>query len=265
MQKIYFPLVNEDESATYEATLKFLDDYFIPKVNLPFERHLFRQIPQASDETVDRFVCKLRQRAASSDFGEFHDHYIRDQVIDKCYYSHLCRMFLEQESTLTLDGLLKVARAQEAVSRQLKETEGNTSSTGQVNAVGGKNSGGAKKPVSGKETRKSPRVIGTRRRSVSVVDKKDIFKGTRNAQRIIKPAESVEELGTSILDVRKVIRVEEEGSTRTPVLAEGVIVKGVTGTNFLKQISWRTSVCQPVILEGRVLTMPSLLAKTMIS
>ena len=57
---------------------------------------------------------------------------------------------------MTLDGLLKVARAQEAVSRQLKAMEGNASSTGQVNAVGGKNSGGAKKPASGKEAKKSP-------------------------------------------------------------------------------------------------------------
>ena len=105
---------------------------------------------------MDQFVCKLRQRAASCDFGEFQDDYIRDQVIDKCYSSHLRRKFLEQESTLTLDGLLKVARAQEAVSRQLKAMEGNASSTGQVNSVGGKNSGGAKKPSSGKEAKKSP-------------------------------------------------------------------------------------------------------------
>ena len=80
----------------------------------------------------------------------------KNGTIDKCYSSHLRRKFLEQESTLTLDGLLKVARAQEAVSRQLKVMEGNASSTGQVNAVGWKNSGGAKKPVSGKEAKKSP-------------------------------------------------------------------------------------------------------------
>ena len=44
-------------------------------------------------------------------------------------------------------GLLKVARAQEVVSRQLKAMEGNAS-------VDGKNLGGAKKPVSGKEAKK---------------------------------------------------------------------------------------------------------------
>ena len=42
-----------------------------------------------SDETVDQFVLKPRQRAVSCDFGVLEDDYIRDQVIDKCYSSHL--------------------------------------------------------------------------------------------------------------------------------------------------------------------------------
>ena len=42
-----------------------------------------------SDETVDQFALKPRQRAVSCDFGVLEDDYIRDQVIDKCYSSHL--------------------------------------------------------------------------------------------------------------------------------------------------------------------------------
>ena len=142
IQEIYFTLVSEEESATFAETMKVFDDYLVPKSNVPFERHLFRQIAQASDETVDQFVCRLRQRAASCDFGIREDDYIRDQVIDKCYSSHLRRKFLEQEGSVTLDCLLKIARAQEAVSRQLKEMEQN-SNQGHENAVGRKTSGGA--------------------------------------------------------------------------------------------------------------------------
>ena len=50
----------------YAETFKVLDDYFILKA---FERHLFRQISQSSEETIDQFVCRLRQRAASCEFG----------------------------------------------------------------------------------------------------------------------------------------------------------------------------------------------------
>ena len=56
MQEIYFTLVDEEIEENGEATLKVLDDYFVPKPNIPFERHLFRQIVQSQEETVDQFV-----------------------------------------------------------------------------------------------------------------------------------------------------------------------------------------------------------------
>ena len=59
VQEIYFTLAVDAESATFEATVKVLDDYFVPKANVPFQRHLFRQIVQESGETVDQFVCRL--------------------------------------------------------------------------------------------------------------------------------------------------------------------------------------------------------------
>ena len=71
--------------------MKALDDYFVPKSTVPFERHFFKQIAQASYETVDQFVCRLQQ--------------LHHQVIDKCYLSHLGLKFLGQE-TVTLDCLL---------------------------------------------------------------------------------------------------------------------------------------------------------------
>ena len=47
-----------------------------------WERHFFKQISQARDETVEQFTCRLRQRAARCGFAEFEDEYIRDQSID---------------------------------------------------------------------------------------------------------------------------------------------------------------------------------------
>ena len=77
VQEVYFTLVPDGAETNYAETFKVLDDYFIPKANVPFERHLFRQISQSSEETVDQFVCRLRQRAASCEFGEREDEYIR--------------------------------------------------------------------------------------------------------------------------------------------------------------------------------------------
>lgn len=134
VQEVFFTLVSDGEEKDYAATLKVLDDYFIPKANVPFERHVFRQIGQSSEETVDQFVCRLRQRAASCDFGEREDEYIRDQLIDKCYSAKLRRKFLEKQGSVTLNDLLVIARAQEAVDLQM-ETMGGNAGSEHVNSV----------------------------------------------------------------------------------------------------------------------------------
>ena len=131
---VYFTLVRDGAEMNYAETFKVLDDYFIPKANVHFERRLFRQISQSSEETVDQFVCRLRQRAASCEFGEREDEYIRDQLIDKCYSAKLRRKFLEKEGSVALNDLLVTARAQEAVNLQM-EAMGANNSSGQVNAV----------------------------------------------------------------------------------------------------------------------------------
>ena len=120
VQEIFYTLVGEEEDKTYKDTVKVLDDYFTPQTNIPFERHVFRQLSQSSTETVDQYVCRLRQRSATCDFGTKEEEHIRDQLIDKCHSSKLRRKFLELDGTVTLQQLLKVARAQEAVDRQME-------------------------------------------------------------------------------------------------------------------------------------------------
>ena len=44
VQYVYFTLVPDGEDKDYPTTLKVLGDYFIPKGNVPFEKHLFCQI-----------------------------------------------------------------------------------------------------------------------------------------------------------------------------------------------------------------------------
>ena len=128
MQDVYFTLVPDGEDKDYPTTLKVLDDYFIPKANVPFERHLFRQITQSSEETVDQFVCRLRQHAALCGFEEREDEYIRDQLIDKRYSAKSRRKFLEKDGSVTLNDLLMIDRAQEAVDLQMVAIGGNANS-----------------------------------------------------------------------------------------------------------------------------------------
>ena len=40
---MYFSLASDGKDASFEATLQVLDNYFVPKSNIPFERHLIGQ------------------------------------------------------------------------------------------------------------------------------------------------------------------------------------------------------------------------------
>lgn len=117
-QEMYYSLVPESENKNFEQALEILDNHFIPTANVPFERHQFRQLYQQSGETINQFVCRLRQKALSCDFASA-DEQIRDQVIEKCADSRLRRKFLEKNN-LVLRDLLATAQAHEAVETQLK-------------------------------------------------------------------------------------------------------------------------------------------------
>ncbi len=49
-----------DTGDDYKTALEKLNEYFKPKKNIPFERHVFRQAFQQPDESMDAFVTRLR-------------------------------------------------------------------------------------------------------------------------------------------------------------------------------------------------------------
>ena len=64
-------------------------------------------------------MCRLRQGAATCEFGDSVHERIRDQIISK-RYSHDVRRKLLEKDTLTLDAVLNTARAHEKVHHQLQ-------------------------------------------------------------------------------------------------------------------------------------------------
>ena len=87
---------------------------------------------QASGESVDQFVCRLRQKAIFCEFERV-DEAIRDQLIEMCRDPKLRRKFPEKENA-TLKDLLDVDRLQEAANIQVNAID-QSSPYGQVNAV----------------------------------------------------------------------------------------------------------------------------------
>ena len=91
--------------------------------NIPVKQHLFRQLEQQVDETVDQFVCQLQQKSLSCDFADVNEA-IRDQLIEKSSDARLRLKFLEKAGNAKLKEMQYIVRAYEAVAKENKGEKG---------------------------------------------------------------------------------------------------------------------------------------------
>ena len=70
-----------DEEITITSSLSALEDYFLPKRNVVYERYVFNSCIQTPEETVDCYVNRLRKLASSCQFGTLTEEMIRDRLV----------------------------------------------------------------------------------------------------------------------------------------------------------------------------------------
>ena len=121
LQELYFNL--GDDNTTYDEAIVLFDAHFLPKRNGLFEIYEFGQIAQQEDETFEKYVYRLKQKATTCTFAE-KDNWIRNQAVIKCTDQELLRKFLELGDTKHLDDFLKVAREHEAMTLHLRTMSG---------------------------------------------------------------------------------------------------------------------------------------------
>ena len=61
VQDIFDVLVNTGSAKDYQKGEDALTRHFVTQINTPDERHLFREIVQREDETIDQFAIRLRR------------------------------------------------------------------------------------------------------------------------------------------------------------------------------------------------------------
>lgn len=103
----------------YEEAVTKLCQFFEPKQNTSYERHVFRQLKQKENERFDMFLIRLRDQAERCEFGDQLDGNIRDQITSGCSSDVLRRKILERGDS-KLDNIIKLARIMEVVSKQQK-------------------------------------------------------------------------------------------------------------------------------------------------
>ena len=123
-----------DGDTVYTKTIRMLDTHFEVPPNVPFERHLFRQLTFNGGETVSQFAVRLRQQARYCQFGVHVDEHIRDQLLDRLPDQSLKTKLL-QETDLSLEKTLRMARTWETAGMQAGKMTASVSAGASVNAV----------------------------------------------------------------------------------------------------------------------------------
>ena len=97
----------EDTGDTYDEAVEKLQNYFVPKKNLTYERRLFHECVPREGESMVSYVTRLREIAAHCEFGDMRDDLITSHAADRCLNKRL-KLRLHQEENLKLDKLIVV-------------------------------------------------------------------------------------------------------------------------------------------------------------
>ncbi|XP_060076193.1 uncharacterized protein K02A2.6-like [Ylistrum balloti] len=133
VQDIYFTLTEAEGGDEYAVAVATLSKHFETKINVPYERYVFRSMCQ-EDESIEQFITRLRRQAVLCEFGNIEEQ-IRDQIIEKCKSHKLRTKCLEKGKELTLDQLRTIAATMEMADVQAKKMESPLSSVNQINFV----------------------------------------------------------------------------------------------------------------------------------
>ena len=112
-----------DEQQNSSATIiNRLNDYFVPKTNIIYERFKFNTCNQSINESLDEFVANLKHLAATCEFGNLRDELTRDRIVWGIHDNNL-RARMLQKKALTLTQAVDLRRSFKQVQVQIKQMQ----------------------------------------------------------------------------------------------------------------------------------------------
>lgn len=121
VQDIFYEIEGHDAnppigSDGYKEAIRLLDAHFAPLASIPYDRFVFRNIKQKTDETVEKFVGRLREQGRLCEYGPALDMRITEQIFDNCLSEELREMILKKK-LMTVAEIVQEAQILETVKR----------------------------------------------------------------------------------------------------------------------------------------------------
>ena len=119
------PFVEENDKSDLQKILDLWEAHCVPSTNVIFERYTFHHRTQMPGEPFDSFLTALRQAAATCEYGNLQDEFIRDKIVCGIQDDNLCKRLL-QESKLDLTRCIAMCKAAEVSQQQLTQFKAET-------------------------------------------------------------------------------------------------------------------------------------------
>ncbi|XP_058816593.1 uncharacterized protein K02A2.6-like [Topomyia yanbarensis] len=125
VQDIFYNTVGYDAappagSDVYREAIRLLDAHFAPLTSIPYERFVFRKMTQEENETIEKFIHRLRDQARLCDYGDALEMRITEQIFDNCRADALREAILKKK-LMTVPEIAEEARVLETVKKNRDE------------------------------------------------------------------------------------------------------------------------------------------------
>ena len=97
-----------------------MNTYFSVKKNIPYERSVFHNSKQDSNESIEQFVTRLRKLSMHCEYGNQLEQH-RDQIISSCQSKFRKRLL--SETDLTLAKTIQIGQLMENAAHQTKQID----------------------------------------------------------------------------------------------------------------------------------------------
>lgn len=126
--------LTEAECGDVTNILDKLEEYFKLAKNVIYERYVFGCCKQEDGGSIDNFLTRLREKAATCNYGALRDELMRDKVV-LGITNEATRRRLLREKGLTLTTAIEICRAAELTDMTLRSMEQERPHTDSVNAA----------------------------------------------------------------------------------------------------------------------------------
>ncbi|UYV68498.1 K02A2.6-like [Cordylochernes scorpioides] len=117
--------LSDEQRNNSDEIINALTQHFTPKINIIYERSIFNQTNQETNESIEQYICRLRKLSSTCNYGAMTEEMIRDRLVLGIIDKQTKRQLIT-DPQLTLQKAIDVCKANESANKQIENLTKNT-------------------------------------------------------------------------------------------------------------------------------------------